>query len=122
MEIEKRGKEEREKEKMEKAKGKIVNVKNVVVEVEFIEDPKPNIYDVLTLEEDVSVKLQVVESAEPNRFYCINLASVSPIYRGAVVVNTNERLKVPVGEKTLGRVMDLFGRPVTIWDAIDIRS
>lgn len=101
-----------EAKKMETAKGRIINVKNVVVEVEFIDDPKPNIHNILTLEEDSSVRLQVVESAAPNRFYCINLTSVAPLYRGAVVIDTNEKLKVPVGEKVLGRVMDLFGRPL----------
>ncbi|MFZ2663745.1 MAG: F0F1 ATP synthase subunit beta, partial [Patescibacteria group bacterium] len=92
--------------------GKIVNVKDVIVEVEFNGDPKPEIHDVLTLQENVSVRLQVAESAGPERFYCINLSSSATIYRGAIVVNTNEKLKVPVGEKTLGRVMNLFGNPL----------
>ena len=92
--------------------GKIVNVKDVIVEVEFNGDPKPEIHDILTLQENISVRLQVAESAGPERFYCINLSSSAPIYRGAIVVNTNEKLKVPVGEKTLGRVMNLFGNPL----------
>jgi len=92
--------------------GKVVNVRDVVVEVEFNEDPKPETHDILTLKEDNSVKLQVVESAAPSRFYCINLTNSNPMYRGAIVVNTNEKLKIPVGEKVLGRVMDLFGNPL----------
>lgn len=92
--------------------GKIINIKDVVVEVEFNNDPKPEIHDMLTLQEDKSVKLQVAESAGPERFYCINLSTSAPLYRGATVVNTNEKMKVPVGERTLGRVMDLFGNPL----------
>lgn len=92
--------------------GKVVNVRDVVVEVEFNEDPKPEIHDILTLKEDSSVKLQVVESSGPSRFYCINLKTSNPTYRGAIVINTNEKLKVPVGEKVLGRVIDLFGNPL----------
>lgn len=94
------------------AEGRVANVKNVVVEVEFNEDPKPEIHDILTLKEDTDVRLQVVESAGPSRFFCINLTNENPAYRGAVVVNTNEKMKVPVGEKVLGRVMDLFGNPL----------
>jgi F-type H+-transporting ATPase subunit beta len=99
---------------IEQVEGKIISVKNVVVEVEFNTDPKPEIHDVLTLKEDPSVRLQVVESAAPSRFYCINLSSTGtkPICREAVVVNTNEKIKVPVGDKILGRVMDMFGNPL----------
>ena len=107
---------------IEKALGKIINVKNVVVEVEFNDNPKPEIHDILTLQEDNSVKLQVAESAGPERFYCINLSNSAPIYRGAVVVNTNQKLRVPVGEKTLGRVMDLFGNPLDGLGPIDTKE
>jgi len=97
---------------MKEAKGKVLDVKSVVVEVEFNADPKPEIYDVLTLEENSNVRLQVVESSGRSRFYCYNLTNPDFVYRGAVVINTHEQLKVPVGEKVLGRVMDLFGNPL----------
>jgi len=94
------------------SKGKVINIKGVVVEVEFGEEPKPRIYDVVVLQEDPTVKLEIVGSAGPDRFYCIALSSTNTICRNASVINTNEKLKVPVGEKALGRVMDLFGNPL----------
>jgi F-type H+-transporting ATPase subunit beta len=94
------------------AEGRVINVRDVVVEVEFNEDPKPEIHDILTLKENTEVRLQVSESSGPSKFYCINLTDSNPTYRGAVVINTKEKLMMPVGEKVLGRVMDLFGNPL----------
>ena len=91
------------------SKGKIIDVKNVVIEVEFLEDPKPSIHDILTLENNNNIRLHVVESSASSRFYCIDLSEESPIRRGDIVINTNEKLKIPVGEGVLGRVMDIFG-------------
>ena len=95
---------------IEKSKGRVINVKDVVVEVEFLDDPKPRIYDVLISEKNADVVLEVIESSNPFRFYCINLSDSSTLRRGDVVKNTGERLKIPVGKKILGRAMDLFGR------------
>lgn len=95
-----------------KNRGKVVGVRNVVVEVEFSSDPKPNIHDILTLVDNSSVKLQVVESPDISRFLCINLSQdTSAIRRGSVVVNTGKKLTIPVGEGVLGRVINLFGDP-----------
>jgi len=101
------------------SKGKVINVKGVVVEIEFDGEPKPRIYDVVVLEDDPNVKLEIVGSAGPDRFYCIALSSTNTICRGVFVINTNEKLKVPVGEKALGRVMDLFGNSLDDLGPID---
>jgi len=96
----------------EKNKGKVISIRNVIVEVEFNTDPKPNIYDILILVDDPSVKLQVVESSDVSKFFCINLSQdISAIRRGSAVINTGKRLRVPVGEGLLGRVINLFGDP-----------
>ena len=98
---------------LEKNKGKVIGVRGVLVEIEFNSDPKPNIYDVLFLVDNPSVKFQVVESSDVSKFFCINLSQdISAVRRGSLVVNTGERLKVPVGNGVLGRVMNLFGEPV----------
>lgn len=97
---------------LEKNKGKVVGVRGVVVEIEFNTDPKPNIYDVLVLIDNPSIKFQVVESSDVSKFFCINLSQdISAVRRGSLVVNTGERLKVPVGKGVLGRVINLFGDP-----------
>ncbi|MFH1648231.1 MAG: F0F1 ATP synthase subunit beta, partial [Patescibacteria group bacterium] len=98
---------------LEKNKGKVIGVRGVVVEIEFNSDPKPNIYDVLVLVDNPSIKFQVIESSDVSKFFCINLSQdTSAVRRGSLVVNTGERLKVPVGKGVLGRVMNLFGEPV----------
>jgi F-type H+/Na+-transporting ATPase subunit beta len=94
-----------------KQTGKVIGIKGYIIEVEFLGDTRPNIHDVLYLEEDPSVLMQVYKSSSVSSFYCIALSIVSGVYRGARVVNTNKSLSVPVGAELLGRVYDLFGNP-----------
>ncbi len=91
-------------------KGRIVSVKGHIIEVEFESNP-PTLHDVLFLEKDPNVKMELYNSSSSSRFYCISLSSNKKLHRGAVVVNTGEPIKIPVGSEVLGRVIDLFGRP-----------
>lgn len=93
-------------------KGRVISVKDVVVEVEFLSISAPKINDVLVLERAPSVKLQVMTSSDIKRYFCILLAGVFPITRGDVVLGTGESLKIPVGNALLGRIMDAFGTPL----------
>jgi len=95
---------------MNTPRGKVIGIRDVVVEVEFLGDPKPNIHEILKLESDDGVIFEVVESSDVNRFHCINLSGRSDFLRGAVVVGTGEKISVPVGNNMLGRVIDIFGR------------
>ncbi len=103
---------------MEEQKGKkvatarVIGAKGFVVEVEFMGEAKPALNDVLILEDNESVKLHVFKSSSKNKFYCLCLATIEGVYRGAKVVNTNKPLYVPVGDGVLGRVIDVFGGPV----------
>jgi F-type H+/Na+-transporting ATPase subunit beta len=90
--------------------GKVVGVKGYVIEVEFLNEPRPNINDILVLESDSSVKMQVYKSSGLTTYYCISLTAVSGIYRGIKVLNTARSLTVPVGAELLGRAYDLFGK------------
>ena len=92
--------------------GTIKSVNGHIVEVEFTQDQKPVINNVLTLKEDPNVMMQVYKSSGPSAFYCITLSNPEKMYRGAEVVDTGSSLKVPVGDATLGRIMDVFGRPM----------
>lgn len=96
---------------MDKTKGKIKTIKGNIVEVEFT-DEKPQIYDILVLEEDPSIILEVYTSASQTSFYCFVLTKPEKISRGAIVVNTHKSIEIPVGPEVLGRVMNLFGEPV----------
>lgn len=89
--------------------GKIIGVKDYIVEVEYSDVYKPNLGDILALEGNDSIRMQVFRSSGNSSFYCLSLSSIDFYYRGARVVNTNTSLKIPVGDGILGRIIDLFG-------------
>lgn len=91
-------------------KGKIVSIKGQIIEVEFLEH-KPIFHDILILEDDETVKMEVYTSSGSSTYYCLSYSPTSSLHRGAVVVNTQEPIKIPVGEQVLGRVIDIFGYP-----------
>lgn len=91
-----------------KNKGTIVSIKENVVEVEF-NGLSPRIHDLLVMETDPSVQLEVHTSSSPNSYYCLAITSVDKLHKGAVVVNTMETIKIPVGPALLGRIIDIFG-------------
>lgn len=93
-------------------KGKILSVQGQIVEVEFPERAVPKVYDVLTLEDDSSTKMEVVISSGPQTFYCISLSPTQNMARGKKVINTGKPIIIPVGKKVLGRVIDIFGNPL----------
>ncbi len=88
--------------------GKVVASRGHIVEVVFAKLP-PSIHDVLVLQEDPLVMMEVFSSSSPTSFFCLLLTTSRKIHRGAAVVNTKRPLQIPVGDVTLGRVMDIFG-------------
>ena len=94
------------------ATGKIVSVQGQIVEVEFPEKEVPEIYDILTLEDNPKVKMEVASSSGPSTFYCLSLSSTEMFSRGKKVINTGEPIVIPVGKEVLGRVIDIFGNPL----------
>ena len=112
MKQEERRKQQRSKIDSKTGVARVIGVKGFVVEVEFMGDHKPQIHDILLMENNEDVVLQVFRSSTKNNFYCLCLAHIEEVYRGAKVVNTNEPLYVPVGDAVLGRVIDIFGGPV----------
>ena len=90
-----------------KSIGKVVGIKNQVVEVEF-ESEMPKIHDLLTLEEDNRAILEVIASSSLSKFFCLSLSNVNLLYRGAKIINTKKQISVPSGESALGRVIDIF--------------
>jgi F-type H+-transporting ATPase subunit beta len=91
--------------------GKIVGVKGQVVEVEFY-GKKPQIKDLLILKGKPDIMFEVYASSETNRFYCLSLSRTNELFRGAIVENTQTPILFPVGTELLGRVVDIFGRPI----------
>ena len=91
--------------------GKIVQIIGAVVDVEFPRDAMPKIYDALNVEE-TGLTLEVQQQLGDGVVRSIAMGSTDGLKRESVVSNTGAPISVPVGEKTLGRIMDVLGNPV----------
>jgi F-type H+-transporting ATPase subunit beta len=91
--------------------GKIIGIKGHIVEVEFRGNP-PNSHDILVLETDPLTKMEVFSSKESTSFFCLSLSDTHKMSRGMKVINTKKPILVSVGVGVLGRVIDIFGRPL----------
>jgi F-type H+/Na+-transporting ATPase subunit beta len=97
--------------------GTVVQVIGAVVDVEFPRDAIPKVYDALKLE-DRDLTLEVQQQLGDGVVRTIAMGISEGLRRGLAVHNTGEPISVPVGPKTLGRIMDVLGKPID--DAGDI--
>lgn len=93
------------------SKGTIVQVIGAVVDVEFPRDNVPKVNDALQIEEG-NLVFEVQQQLGDGIVRTIALGTTDGLKRGLQVVNTGEPIQVPVGVETLGRIMDVLGRPV----------
>src|SRR5476651_1416768 len=91
--------------------GTIVQCIGAVIDVEFSREHLPKIYDALTLE-GAELTLEVQQQLGDGVVRTICLGSSDGLRRGMKVQNTGAPIMVPVGPKTLGRIMDVLGRPI----------
>jgi len=92
--------------------GKIVEVIGAVVDVEFPRDSVPKIYDALLISEAKGLTLEVQQQLGDGIVRTIAMGAAEGLRRGYKVTNTGEPITVPVGQKTLGRIMDVLGNPI----------
>ena len=91
--------------------GRIVQVIGAVIDVEFPRDAVPQVYDAL-LVADSGLTLEVQQQLGDGVVRTIALGSSEGLRRGLNVNNTKEKIMVPVGIETLGRIMDVLGNPI----------
>jgi len=91
--------------------GTIVQCIGAVIDVEFARDQLPAIYDALTLAGS-ELTLEVQQQLGDGVVRTICLGSADGLRRGMKVENTGAGISVPVGPATLGRIMDVLGRPI----------
>jgi F-type H+-transporting ATPase subunit beta len=91
--------------------GKVVEIIGAVVDVEFPHAHVPKVYDAL-LVEGADLTLEVQQQLGDGVVRTIAMGSTDGLRRNLNVKNTNEPIKVPVGNKTLGRIMDVLGKPI----------
>ena len=91
--------------------GTVVQVIGAVVDVEFPQDSVPQIYDALKIESEGLV-LEVQQQLGGGVVRTIAMGTSDGLRRGLEVVNSGSPISVPVGEKTLGRIMNVLGQPI----------
>ena len=91
--------------------GTIVQCIGAVVDVEFAREDMPRIYDALKMDE-IGLTLEVEQQLGDGVVRTIALGSSDGLRRGMKVINTGAPISIPVGAKTLGRIMDVLGRPI----------
>jgi F-type H+-transporting ATPase subunit beta len=91
--------------------GKIVQIIGAVVDVEFDRIDVPKVYEALTIAE-TNTTLEVQQQLGDGIVRTIALGSTDGLKRNLNVESTGAPIKVPVGKKTLGRIMDVLGNPI----------
>ncbi|MGC7405487.1 F0F1 ATP synthase subunit beta [Pandoraea pneumonica] len=91
--------------------GKIVQCIGAVIDVEFPRDSMPKIYDALIMDGS-ELTLEVQQQLGDGVVRTICLGSAEGLRRGMMVKNSGLPITVPVGKPTLGRIMDVLGRPI----------
>src|SRR3979411_1118939 len=99
--------------------GRVVQIIGPVVEVEFTEDYLPPIYearritsDGVDVPEQINVIAEVQQHLGEGRVRAVSMLPTDGMVRGMKATDTGGPITVPVGEGTLGRVMNVIGDPV----------
>ena len=91
--------------------GRIVQIIGAVIDVEFPRDSVPKVYDALNVD-DAATILEVQQQLGDGVVRTIAMGSTEGLRRGLNVQTTGKPINVPVGVETLGRIMDVLGRPI----------
>ena len=91
--------------------GRIVQIIGAVIDVEFNREDVPNVYDALKVTQS-GTTLEVQQQLGDGVVRTIAMGSSDGLSRGLDVANTGQPISIPVGEETLGRIMDVLGNPI----------
>lgn len=94
--------------------GKVVSIRDVVVDILFPVDQTPRVYDALIIEDKKlgKITLEVQSILDEGKVRAIALTNVFGLKRGTIVKNTGKTIEVPVGEAGLGRIFNVLGEVV----------
>jgi F-type H+-transporting ATPase subunit beta len=103
----------------ENVQGRVVQVIGPVVDVEFPEDHLPAILNAVHIKDSgelgevpIDITAEVAQHLGENRARCVSMQATDGVVRGMPAVDLGEPISVPVGRKTLGRVLNVLGEPV----------
>ena len=95
--------------------GRITQVLGAVIDVEFSNSTLPSIYNALKVsnpaidQEQWNLVLEVAQHLGENTVRCIAMDTTEGLVRGMDVMDTGTGITVPVGEETLGRILNVIG-------------
>ncbi|VFM95136.1 MAG: ATP synthase F1 subcomplex beta subunit [Candidatus Kentron sp. G] len=92
--------------------GQVVEIIGAVVDVAFPRNAVPKIHDALRVDDDDGLTLEVQQQIGDGVVRTIAMGSTDGMRRGLSVSNSGAPISVPVGPKTLGRIMNILGEPV----------
>jgi len=94
-------------------KGELIRIMGPVLDVKFYDGNLPAIYNALVIKlGDREVWLEVEMHIGDDTVRCIALHATEGLYCGLPVINTGDVIRIPVGQQTLGRVMNVIGQPI----------
>ena len=93
------------------SKGTVIQIIGAVIDVEFPKEDLPKIYDALKVDE-TGLVLEVQQQLGDGIVRTIAMGPSEGLKRGVSATNTGEYISVPVGEGTLGRIMNVLGEPI----------
>ncbi|MEJ2424671.1 MAG: F0F1 ATP synthase subunit beta, partial [Candidatus Thiodiazotropha sp.] len=99
--------------------GKVVEIIGAVVDVQFPRGEMPKVYEALKIEE-ANLTLEVQQQLGDGVARTIAMGSTDGLKRGLAVTATGAPISIPVGQGTLGRIMDVLGNPVD--EAGDVKA
>jgi len=102
--------------------GKITQIIGPVVDIEFRPEELPALYNAVHVEQEsdgTTLTLEVAQHLGDNVVRCIAMAPTDGLRRGQTATDTGSPISVPVGEATLGRIMDVVGQPIDELGPID---
>lgn len=94
-------------------KGELVRITGPVLDVKFHDGHIPEIYNALLIKlKDREVWMEVAMHIGDNTVRCIALHATEGLFCGIAVINTGDKIKVPVGKDAIGRVINAIGQPI----------
>jgi F-type H+/Na+-transporting ATPase subunit beta len=92
-------------------KGHVISIKDLVVMVQF-DEGGPRIGEIVIVENGNNTKLLVDHLVKGNVAFCLNIRSDRAIEKGMLVQQTGKGIEIPVGDATIGRILDAIGDPL----------
>ena len=91
--------------------GTVIQIIGAVIDVEFEKDNIPKVYEALTID-GLKIVLEVQQQLGDGVVRCIAMGTTEGLKRGLVANRTGAPISVPVGQETLGRIIDVLGNPI----------